>query len=57
VILPTGVGLHWREAGDPSGAPLIWIHGGSVEDSSFMLPDIEPFLPRVRAPSSETSAF
>jgi pimeloyl-ACP methyl ester carboxylesterase len=49
VILPTGVGLHWREAGDPPGAPLVWIHGGSVEDSSFVLPDIEPFLPRVRA--------
>jgi pimeloyl-ACP methyl ester carboxylesterase len=28
---------------------MIWIHGGSVEDSSVMVPDLEPFLPRVRA--------
>ena len=28
---------------------VVWIHGGSVEDSSFMLPDLEPFLPRIRA--------
>ena len=41
--------LHWREAGDPSRPPLIWIHGGSVEDSSMMVPDLEPLLPRVRA--------
>jgi pimeloyl-ACP methyl ester carboxylesterase len=49
VTLPTGVRLHWREAGSPAGAPVVWIHGGSVEDSSFMLPDLEPFLPAVRA--------
>jgi 3-oxoadipate enol-lactonase len=28
---------------------VVWIHGGSVEDSSAMLPDLEPFLPRIRA--------
>ena len=28
---------------------MVWIHGGSVEDSSVMVPDLEPFLPRVRA--------
>jgi len=28
---------------------VVWIHGGSVEDSSVMLPDLEPFLDRVRA--------
>jgi 3-oxoadipate enol-lactonase len=28
---------------------VIWIHGGSVEDSSVMLPDLEPFFDRVRA--------
>jgi 3-oxoadipate enol-lactonase len=49
VTLPTGVRLHWREAGDPSAPAVVWIHGGSVEDSSFMLPDLEPFLPRIRA--------
>jgi len=49
VTLPTGVRLHWREAGDPASPPVVWIHGGSVEDSSFMLPDLEPFLPRIRA--------
>jgi pimeloyl-ACP methyl ester carboxylesterase len=27
----------------------VWIHGGSVEDSSFMLPDLEPFVDRIRA--------
>jgi len=27
----------------------VWIHGGSVEESSVMLPDVEPFLGRVRA--------
>jgi pimeloyl-ACP methyl ester carboxylesterase len=48
-VLPSGVRLHWREAGDPSRPPLVWIHGGSVEDSSVMLPDVEPFLHRVRA--------
>ena len=49
MTLPTGVRLHWREAGNPSGPPVVWIHGGSVEDSSFMLPDLEPFLPTIRA--------
>jgi 3-oxoadipate enol-lactonase len=49
VTLPTGVRLHWREAGDPASPPVVWIHGGSVEDSSFMLPDLEPFLPRIWA--------
>jgi pimeloyl-ACP methyl ester carboxylesterase len=48
-VLSSGVRLHWREAGDPSRPPLVWIHGGSVEDSSVMLPDVEPFLHRVRA--------
>ena len=49
MTLPTGVRLHWREAGDPASPAVVWIHGGSVEDSSFMLPDLEPFLPRIRA--------
>ena len=26
----------------------MWIHGGSVEDASFMVPDLEPFLGQVR---------
>jgi pimeloyl-ACP methyl ester carboxylesterase len=54
VALSTGVRLHWREAGlawDSAASPpiVVWIHGGSVEDSSVMLPDLEPFLDRVRA--------
>ena len=49
MTLPTGVRLHWREAGDRASPAVVWIHGGSVEDSSFMLPDLEPFLPRIRA--------
>jgi pimeloyl-ACP methyl ester carboxylesterase len=48
-VLPSGVRLHWREAGDPARPPIVWIHGGSVEDSSFMVPDLEPFLDRVWA--------
>ncbi|HEU4368374.1 MAG TPA: alpha/beta hydrolase [Methylomirabilota bacterium] len=48
-LLPNGVHLHWREAGDATKPPVIWIHGGSVEDSSFMLPDLEPVFHRVRA--------
>jgi pimeloyl-ACP methyl ester carboxylesterase len=48
-VLPSGVHLHWREAGDPWKPPLVWIHGGSVEESSVMLGDLEPFLGRVRA--------
>lgn len=47
--LPNGVRLHWREAGVAGGPPVVWIHGGSVEDSSMMVPDLEPFFDRVRA--------
>jgi len=43
------VRLHWLEAGDPARPPMVWIHGGSVEDATFMVPDLEPFLGRVRA--------
>ena len=31
------------------GPPVVWIHGGSVEDSSLMVADLEPFFDRVRA--------
>jgi 3-oxoadipate enol-lactonase len=47
--LPNGVRLHWREAGERAKPPVVWIHGGSVEDSSFMVADLEPFRARVRA--------
>jgi len=47
--LPNGVRLHWREAGDPTKPAMVWIHGGSVEDSSFMVGDLEPFAGRIRA--------
>ena len=47
--LPNGVRLHWREAGDPSRPPVVWIHGGSVEESSSMVADLAPFFPRIRA--------
>ncbi|MBI3826712.1 MAG: alpha/beta hydrolase [Candidatus Rokubacteria bacterium] len=46
--------LHWREAGDPAKPPVLWIHGGSVEDSSRMLPDLEPFFDRVRVICPDT---
>jgi 3-oxoadipate enol-lactonase len=47
--LPNGVRLHWREAGNPTGPVVVWIHGGSVEDSSSMVADLEPFFGRIRA--------
>jgi len=47
--LPNGVRLHWREAGVADGPPIVWVHGGSVEDSSMMVADLEPFFDRVRA--------
>jgi pimeloyl-ACP methyl ester carboxylesterase len=47
--LPNGVTLHWREAGQPDGPVVVWIHGGSIEDSSFMVADLEPFFDRIRA--------
>jgi pimeloyl-ACP methyl ester carboxylesterase len=49
LALANGVRLHWREAGDPAKPPLVWIHGGSVEDSSSMVADLEPLAGRVRA--------
>jgi hypothetical protein len=48
-VLSTCVRLHWREAGEREKPVFVWIHGASVEDPSFMLPDLEPFLPRIRA--------
>ena len=48
-LLPNGVRLHWREAGDPGKPPIVWIHGGSVEESSSMVADLEPLGPRIRA--------
>ncbi len=48
-VLANGVRLHWREAGRIDGPPVVWIHGGSVEDSSVMVADLEPFLDRIRA--------
>jgi pimeloyl-ACP methyl ester carboxylesterase len=47
--LANGVRLHWEETGTPGRPVVVWIHGGSMEDSSFMLPDLEPFAARVRA--------
>jgi pimeloyl-ACP methyl ester carboxylesterase len=48
-LLANGVRLHWREAGDAAKPAVVWIHGGSVEDSSFMVGDLEPFAGRIRA--------
>jgi pimeloyl-ACP methyl ester carboxylesterase len=49
VRLANRVRLHWRAAGVPGGPPVVWIHGGSVEDSAMMEPDLEPFLDRIQA--------
>ena len=48
-MLPTGVRLHWREGGDRESPPVVWIHGGSIEDSSFVVGDLEPFFDRIWA--------
>lgn len=53
-VLSNGVRLHWREAGDATKPPIVWIHGGSVEDSSVMLPDLEPFFARFRVLCPDT---
>jgi len=49
IALTNGVRLHWREAGVADGPPIVWVHGGSVEDSSMMVADLEPFFDQVRA--------
>ncbi len=49
ITLPNGAHLHWREAGIETAPVVVWIHGGSIEDSSVMVPDLEPFFGRVRA--------
>jgi 3-oxoadipate enol-lactonase len=54
LVLANGVRLHWRDAGNPRGQPVVWIHGGSVEESSVMVPDLEPFFDRVRALCPDT---
>ncbi len=47
-VLGHGVRLFWRELGNPSGVPMLWIHGGSVEDSSMMVRDLAPFFDQLR---------
>lgn len=54
LILGNGVQLHWREAGNLSGEPVVWIHGGSIEESSVMLTDLEPFFDRLRVLCPDT---
>jgi pimeloyl-ACP methyl ester carboxylesterase len=43
------VRLHWREAGEATRPAVVWIHGGSVEESSSMVADLDPFAHRIRA--------
>ncbi len=51
--LEGGIRVAWREVGvrastpDPR-VPCVWIHGGSVEDSSFVVDDLAPFTDRLR---------
>jgi pimeloyl-ACP methyl ester carboxylesterase len=47
-LLPNGVRLHWREAGHSTRPAVVWIHGGSIEDSSFVVGDLAPFVGRLR---------
>ena len=48
VTVSTGATMFWRELGNPDGVPMLWIHGGSVEDSSMMVNDLAPFFDRLR---------
>ncbi len=43
-----GVPVYWREAGRPDAPAVVWIHGGSVEDSSYVTEDLAPFLGALR---------
>src|SRR5258708_10580766 len=49
MTLGKGVRLHCGEAGVPAKPRVVWIHGGSIEDSSSMVADLEPFGARIRA--------
>ena len=42
------VRLFVRQFGNPKGIPTLWMHGGSVEDSSMMTRDLEPFFGSLR---------
>lgn len=48
IAIGNGVELFVREFGNRSGVPTLWIHGGSVEDSSMMTRDLEPFFETMR---------
>jgi non-heme chloroperoxidase len=52
IDLPTGVALPYTEGGDPSGIPVLLLHGYSDSLHSFdlLVPQLPPFL-RVIAPS------
>ena len=50
-----GAQVFWREVEAPEGAapaagraPCVWIHGGSVEDSSYVVDDLAPFAGALR---------
>lgn len=44
-----GIEIFWREAGRKTATPFVWIHGGSVEDSSYVVDDLAPFHGSLRA--------
>ena len=49
--LEDGTQVAWREVkpdGSPERVPCVWVHGGSVEDSSYVLDDLAPFSDRLR---------
>ncbi len=48
VDLGNQVRLFVRQFGNPRGVPTLWMHGGSVEDSSMMTRDLEPFFDSLR---------
>ena len=48
IAVGKGVELFVRELGNPNGIATLWIHGGSVEDSSMMTRDLEPFFETLR---------
>lgn len=48
MTLESDVRIAWRELGTAEGFPTVWIHGGSVEDSSYVTDDLLPFADRLR---------
>lgn len=47
-VLESGARVHWLAEGNPDGPPVVWIHAGSVEESSHVVADLKPYWPTLR---------